>query len=293
MSEILLTNSFKVSQAKAFYDALTRSSPSPEIFYQFFGRSDAWSDENVPPVPESSQQEEDSIRDAILAMKKISAADIVFVARRINWTNGVVYSQYSSTDPGLRNKNFYVITDEYNVYKCISNNSGVASTSKPTSTSPFTITTGDGYQWKFMFTVPNSFIVPFLTRDWIPVPVGAMKLSSQIAVENAATYVSGGPVGGHGSNAVEELFASNIMMTVRWDGSEDGIVPSDIDYRQIGLWANPLDAEGNPVTGNVLYILDSNNEVDVNTGRIIYIENRTAITRAADQVEQISIILEY
>ena len=47
------------------------------------------------------------------------------------------------------------------------------------------------------------------------------------------------PIGGHGFDPVSELGCSSVMFTAEFNGDEGGLVPIDIDYRQIGLLANP------------------------------------------------------
>jgi hypothetical protein len=64
---------------------------------------------------------------------------------------------------------FYVMTDEYNVYKCLDNNNNSPSTEKPVGTQLEPIKTPDGYVWKFMYNVPISLRNKFLTNTHIPV----------------------------------------------------------------------------------------------------------------------------
>jgi len=54
---------------------------------------------------------------------------------------------------------------------------------------------------------------------------------------NLVSYVS--PVGGHGFDPVSELGCSHTMITCEFNGSEGGIIPTDIDYRQVGIVVNP------------------------------------------------------
>lgn len=69
----------------------------------------------------------------------------------------------------IETANFYVMTDIFNVYKCIDNNDGAASTTKPTGTSTSTFTTADGYIWKFMYNIPAALRNKFLTTAYMPV----------------------------------------------------------------------------------------------------------------------------
>lgn len=69
----------------------------------------------------------------------------------------------------LEDCNFYVVTDEYNVYKCIDNNNNARSRYKPTGTQIDPIKTLDGYLWKFMYNIPINLRNKFYTDDYIPV----------------------------------------------------------------------------------------------------------------------------
>lgn len=84
-------------------------------------------------------------------------------------TGEVVLAKSSSNKTNLKECDYYVITDEFYVYKCLDNNRGTASNVKPslTVTSPFT--TADGYKWKFMYKIPEAVKNKFLSDDYVPV----------------------------------------------------------------------------------------------------------------------------
>jgi hypothetical protein len=121
----------------------------------------------------------------MLFVKRIQANDAVLMAPRYNWALGTVYDQYddaygetdANDDPinsyssvsTLNAALFYVVTDEFNVYKCISNGGDSESTVKPTGTDTNTFETSDGYIWKFMFRVEAGDVTKFLTTTHIPV----------------------------------------------------------------------------------------------------------------------------
>lgn len=69
----------------------------------------------------------------------------------------------------LEDSNFYVVTDEYNVYKCLDNNNNSRSKNKPTGTQLEPIKTLDGYIWKFMYNIPINLRNKFYTDEYIPV----------------------------------------------------------------------------------------------------------------------------
>jgi hypothetical protein len=69
----------------------------------------------------------------------------------------------------LEDSNFYVVTDDYNVYKCLDNNNGAYSRNKPTGSQLEPIKTADGYIWKFMYNIPINLRNKFYTDEYIPV----------------------------------------------------------------------------------------------------------------------------
>jgi hypothetical protein len=169
-----------------------------DYYYFFVSRTLEW-DENPPYGEENPEQPIDSESYSntshrnTLFVKRINANDAVLMAPRYNWTLGTVYDQYDdlygqtnangrliAPDGGassLSTARFYVITDEYNVYKCISNGKRgdassdlpSASTVKPTGTDTNAFETSDGYIWKFMFRVEAGDVTKFLTPTHIPV----------------------------------------------------------------------------------------------------------------------------
>ena len=122
-----------------------------------------------PPSNANSIAERHGAWRNAIAAKILEPDDLYHVFRRIDWVTDTKYDQYDdSIDLFDGTKDFYVLTDEMNVYKCISNNNGSASISKPTATSTSIFTTdGDLYKWKFMFKVTEDS-KRFLTQEYIP-----------------------------------------------------------------------------------------------------------------------------
>lgn len=137
--------------------------------YILIANEDQWADEQNPPTPDNSSQSDNAIFDSLVGLKRIKATDIVPIIPRINWISGVVYDQVDHrVDLTVSGDQFYVMTDTLNVYKCISNNYGTPSTSKPEGTASERIQTQDGYVWKYMFTVSTTDEYRFLNSEWIP-----------------------------------------------------------------------------------------------------------------------------
>lgn len=302
----LVKESFRVLAARNFRNGLSRVDPSPEILYMTIGREDAWPvvlDSNgnqiVPTSTETLLDDYDA-RQNLIGIKRVTASNTAYVVPRYSWTSGVVYDEYDATDASLYEKTFYVLTDDLNVYKCIDNNNGAASTIKPTGTATTELLTADGYRWKFLYQIPAAMLQKFLTPSWMPVPHGNERGALQIAVETAADFNRpdsngyGSPIGGHGRSALEELGGRYVMVYGTFEYDEDGYLPTDISYHQICLWLNPLSVSGTAISSTI-YRTDggSNDIVDKNSGRIIYIENREEISRASDQTEKYRVILKF
>jgi hypothetical protein len=163
--------------------------------YLFIGKNTEWPDENNPPNPSTTDAQDYVTLNDIVSLKKITLNDIKLGVVRYNWESGTVYSQYDSSkdpfDPNAYTQPFYVITDEYNIYKCLNNNNNSPSTSKPTGTSTSVINLADGYAWKYMGSVSGQDAAGFLTSDFIPVEYKTYNDGSeQWNVQQAAKFKS-------------------------------------------------------------------------------------------------------
>ena len=136
----IVTTKFRVHNAEQFAEAFSETSNT--IMYLFIGKNTAFPDDNNPPTPVNSTAnvEYTPWRD-MYAAKRITTADVTHAIPRYDWTSGTVYDKYDDQDTNLlESDDFYVITEDYNVYKVLGNAGGTASTTKPTgvSTTPFT-----------------------------------------------------------------------------------------------------------------------------------------------------------
>jgi len=182
----IVTSKFRVHNAEQFAEAFSETSNT--IMYLFIGKNTAFPDDNAPPTPVNSTAniEFTPWRD-MYGAKRITTSDVTHAVPRHDWTSGTVYVQYDHTDTNLLDDEFYVMTEDYNVYKCIGNASGAASTTKPTGVSSSTFETADGYIWKYMYTVTTAKALKFLTNDYIPVQtLGTDDGTDQWDVQSAA-----------------------------------------------------------------------------------------------------------
>jgi len=146
-------------------------SSTNNAFYVFTGRPYAWDNDASPPAANGSlNQIQQSIYDDMLFGKIITSSDVSPLIPRYNWTSNTVYSPYDQNDADLYSKQFYVVTDQYQVFKCIYNNNNTASTVKPTLNSTTgTFNTGDGYIWKYMYSIDSSANTKFTSANYVPV----------------------------------------------------------------------------------------------------------------------------
>src|SRR5574343_14932 len=172
----LLKNNIHTNLADAFYsDVISQRN----MYYYFLGRTITWGQNDIPPEIPDTQTEEAGIRNNIIFMNRITANDIAFVMKRYDWESNTVYDRYDgdysssnlsfSGATHLKYSKFYVLTDEMHVYKCIDNNGNSVSSIKPTGTDYETFRTGDGYLWKYMYSIPPNLQYKFLTETMMPV----------------------------------------------------------------------------------------------------------------------------
>lgn len=209
----LLTSKFRVHLADQLRESIAEETPSQ--YYIVISNVSPWADESNPPSPSDTVQYTDyDVWRGSIGAKKVSNNDISLAIPRYTWSSNTVYDQYSHLDSNLYSKVFYVITEDDNVYKCLFNNRTARSTVKPSGTSTSTITTGDGYKWKFMYSVTGADKLRYFTENFIPVKtLTADDSSAQFAVQQAAVN-SGIPVYGVLANGTGYLTNSGTFTTI-------------------------------------------------------------------------------
>ena len=237
----IITEKFRLHNAKEFKQSATESG---NAMYMFIGRPLSWTDDNNPPTPVDSLNDEYDAYANMVALKKVSSTDVSHAIIRRDWTSGTAYDEYrhnytssntaTSGASTLWASTFYVVTSDYNVYKVISNNGGANSTVMPTGTSTSILTTADGYKWKFMYSISASDVIKFVTSDFIPVKT----IGAKAAVE--------GDVGGLGSAAADDNSA-------QWD-VENGATDGTIEHARVTAGGSYVGASDNtynvPISGD-------------------------------------------
>ena len=163
--------------------------------------------------------------------KQVIGVNATHLIVNTNFTYAVTDGQVIRTDntyPRFANT-FYVRNSKDQVFKCLHNGGldgvGVPSTVEPTididgqlPENPY-IETGDGYKWKFLYTIPYGLKQRFFTKNWMPVVSDASVLAGAVNGRIDIIEILEGGTGyflnnGEGGNA-----ASLGIVTVVGDGT--------------------------------------------------------------------------
>lgn len=184
----LVTKNFNVHSAIQFKESFTE--PANTLVYLFYGRHKQWEDgdSSAPTTINSLANTHYDSYDHMLGGKQVTDNDVKHMVRRKDWTNGTKYDMYDDSHTNLDTKDFFVVVSEqsqYNVFKCLDNNYGANSVQAPSiietsANDEIYITESDGYQWKYMYTIPSATWDKFATAEYMPVVANT-------TVEGAAT----------------------------------------------------------------------------------------------------------
>ena len=184
----IVSSNFRVVNSNNFKEDISNSA-----VYVGIGKADVWSnstsdttDEATAPTPGDHLDEYGKARSNLIAVKKVSSANVSHVVPRHTWDGSTSYVAWDSDDGNIFDKKFYVITSEFKVYKCIVAGGG-ASTVQPTQTLTQPQSESDGYTWKYMYTISVADAEKFLTNSFMPVKYISMGGEAQVAVQAAGS----------------------------------------------------------------------------------------------------------
>ena len=205
----IITDQLRILNTKDFVASVASTTNS---FYTWIGLPNATqvdSDWNTtPPDPRDSFNQENEYWDTMIALKKVDTTDIKQVVKKNTWASGITYDMYrndiQAENPSkpsnaitLYAANYFVVNEDYKVYICLQNGTdpdnpeGKASLDQPTFTDlePRAAgSSGDGYIWKYLYTIKPGDIVKFDSTDFMPVPADWATNSTDAAVrDNAST----------------------------------------------------------------------------------------------------------
>ncbi len=268
-----------VNNAKAFSDAY--SVPNQDSLYLGLAKSTPWIDGDNDPIPAVDNIDDENLFwSDLIGMQKVTVSHIMMGVPRINWSEGVAYAPLSTTSttaytdpPGS-----YVYVDggggDFNVYRCVLNN-GVTGSIPPAGTAATPVTTPDGFQWQYMFSLTTTEERDMLTTNWLPVPVQNI-VEPQLSSGDPAAHIT--------------LGARYIIINIILTAPNEGGLPA-VSYRKVSLVSNPLDQTGVvPVQASVALPDGISPSL---SGLMIHLDHKYPVTRVADQTEEMTIILEF
>ena len=195
----VVTDQFRVLNASNFVDTVTGvggANPDNSFYVTLglpnptvgFGRTADWDTKTPNPVDNINRN--NHVGDTTLFGKRVTGKNVRRLIRKVDWNQGTRYEMYrhdySVDSPSpitqssrLYDARYYVINENFNVYICIDNGSSGINTTGNASQDQPTFTdlepskageSGDGYVWKFLYTVSPSDIIKFDSTEFIAVP---------------------------------------------------------------------------------------------------------------------------
>jgi len=232
------TKSIRIDSAEQFKEQVSEIDSTQ--LYLTIGKHTPWANgDSYPNTAVDSINEQNDVWKNMIGGKKVTGNDISLVVKRYNWTANTVYTQYDDRANNLFNDTtqFYVLTDEFNVYKCLFNNNGANSTQKPTYTTfNNTSTEIDGYVWKYMYTLNTNDRRRFLTEDWMPV--------------KRLTYDDGSPQWGVQQAAID----GSIDIILVEDG---GLSYSNVSNVSLTIYGDGIGANATPYINTSTQVVDN------------------------------------
>lgn len=208
-TKTLLTNSFRVHAAQKF-------STEGSLYYAFAGNHIEYpgGDASITTPVDSIQATCSDVYQNMVFGRLLDENASTIMCPRYNWVANTVYAQYDDTDGDLPNKNYFVMVDSNtrkDVFKCLFNNGGLPSTVQPdlnaTGADDEYYETNDGYQWKYMFSIPVATFRRFATDAWIPVVPNANVTGNAISGSIDVILVANG--GSNYDTVLSGQFTSN------------------------------------------------------------------------------------
>ena len=204
----IITDQLRILNSENFVAGIASTTNSYYAWIGLPNPTDFQSDWNEnPPAPKDSFSEERDYWDTMIALKKLNSDDIARVVRKITWSSGTTYEMYrddysrsnlspQTSSTNLYDTNYYVMNQNFRVYVCLQNGTNPENTSgRPSLDEPlFTDleprsagASGDGYIWKYLFTIDPNSIIKFDSTSFIPLPQNWSTNNDVASVRNNAS----------------------------------------------------------------------------------------------------------
>lgn len=298
--------------------------------YVSIGKTSSWSEfENDvgfrPPIPEPTNAYRAEFWRQIVGMQKINGFDVRHVLPRRDWGDPTSPTPYSFEVGDIVCVNTIDNVNRHpqhppgiQVYQCVQTpTTGTCSidpsnletendclalggewTPTPTTgvvnniprTREAAFDTLDGYKWDFLYQIPLDVEALYVSDQWIVVPT-----QDEVDTERSRWGVTDEVTLGD-NRLIYRTKAYYLQIVCRISGttfSEIGL--SGRAFRQIALISNPLlvvDSTAVPVQKSTNEIVRSGNLIP-DSGDILFMENRLPTNRDLDQIEEISIVIQF
>lgn len=207
----IITDQIRILNAKNFIADIGNTSNSYYSFVGLTNPSDYQSDwDTDPPAPKDNFDQENDYWDTMVALKKINTSDVKHVIPKRTWTSGTTYDMYRhdysrtntakvSGSTSLYPATYFVMNSDFRVYICLQNGMDPDNpTGRPSLDEPTFVdleprsagTSGDGYIWKYLYTIKPADVVKFESTEFMPVPADWSTSTDTAAVRDNA--VDGG-----------------------------------------------------------------------------------------------------
>ncbi len=209
----IISEQFRVLNAETFVKSFVGSASTLSKYYTFIGQPNSLNDQangsanwgdGLPPL--DGFNEENEIKETIISLKKITENDVRRMIRKVPWTSGTTYEMYrndytiynktpNTNQPSLYEANYYVINEDLRVYVCLQNGTDPENPKgRPSYDQPTFVdleprpagTSGDGYIWKYLYTIKPSEIIKFDSIEFIPVPENWGETGESVSIKNNA-----------------------------------------------------------------------------------------------------------
>lgn len=217
------SENLRIYNAEQFRASISELGPTN--VYLTVGRVSPWANDSAPPQANSSVTTFNTIWDNMLGAKLLVGNDVRHAVPRHDWTANTTYAAYDHCTCSLllfdENVKFFVVTSDWNVYKCLANNNGGVSNTMPTQTiTNAAVEEQDGYIWKYMYTLTSEERIRFMTDDFIPVKtltIDNNSLQWQVQQEAIPGSIDAIKVTNSGFGYIN---ANSVVVTVTGDGSD-------------------------------------------------------------------------
>lgn len=250
-----------------------------------WGTAGSTGEELKPELPKDTIDQEVRFWTDLIAMQRVQPHQIVPVIERKNWSNQTKFVPFDTAKALHEQGNYYCINSLFQVFKCYqahpTNNPSIEPTWQTGKAMIFP--TNDGYQWEYLYQLSPVDIQNLEVQDaWIPIPIN----------NKDSSY-------GGRDFPTRHIATRHLMIQITVTETSLPIKNADntpVTYRQIGLVLNPIAATGTAkLTATTLMPTDVKkvtvaNYPDVES-RVIYLENRTVVTRQSGQSERPSIVV--